>query len=268
METSAVVLVALSFVALILVGLRTAVAKRMSPILTITAVTLVALVYPVQAQTKAEKEAAVLKYKDKFLVVKKEGLYLGVVGEGMCRPGMGGSSVANFIEDAERSKVWDGLRCGTEPIHKGEVLKIYDVHVVKAGSGADKGPHLSLIVGNVSPHSITRGIGAFAHQSVERGATNMLIRAGNGKDFNADAVTELTEQWFMRFDNQAAVDAARLGNTETGVFVNQVKLGMSFAEVEKQLGVPQTRVDLGEKVLYKYKDMTVEFHDSKVTDVR
>ena len=43
---------------------------------------------------------------------------------------------------------------------------------------------------------------------------------------------------------------------------------MSFAEVESALGVPQTRVDLGEKVLYKYKDMTVEFHDGKVTDVR
>jgi hypothetical protein len=43
---------------------------------------------------------------------------------------------------------------------------------------------------------------------------------------------------------------------------------MSFAEVETALGVPQTRVDLGEKVLYKYKDMTVEFHEGKVTDVR
>lgn len=44
--------------------------------------------------------------------------------------------------------------------------------------------------------------------------------------------------------------------------------GMSFAEVESALGVPQTRVDLGDKVLYKYKDMTIEFHDGKVTDVR
>lgn len=43
---------------------------------------------------------------------------------------------------------------------------------------------------------------------------------------------------------------------------------MPYAEVETALGVPQTRVDLGEKVLYKFKDMTVEFHDGKVTDVR
>jgi hypothetical protein len=29
----------------------------------------------------------------------------------------------------------------------------------------------------------------------------------------------------------------------------------------------ETRVDLGEKVLYKYKNMTVEFHNGKVADV-
>jgi hypothetical protein len=37
---------------------------------------------------------------------------------------------------------------------------------------------------------------------------------------------------------------------------------------EQALGVPLTRVDLGEKVLYKYKDLTIEFHNGKVTDVR
>lgn len=50
--------------------------------------------------------------------------------------------------------------------------------------------------------------------------------------------------------------------------MKEVKLGMTPAEVESALGLPETKVDLGEKVLYKYKDMTVEFHDGKVTDVR
>lgn len=48
----------------------------------------------------------------------------------------------------------------------------------------------------------------------------------------------------------------------------EIKLGMTLANVEKILGPPTTKVDLGEKVLYKYKDMTVEFHDGKVSDVR
>lgn len=48
----------------------------------------------------------------------------------------------------------------------------------------------------------------------------------------------------------------------------EIKLGMTTADVENILGPPATKVNLGEKVLYKYKDMTVEFHGGKVTDVR
>ncbi len=48
----------------------------------------------------------------------------------------------------------------------------------------------------------------------------------------------------------------------------EIKLGMTVADVDRILGPPATKVDLGEKVLYKYKDMTVEFHDGRVTDVR
>ena len=49
---------------------------------------------------------------------------------------------------------------------------------------------------------------------------------------------------------------------------NEIRLGMTFTEVEVVLGRPQTRVDLGAKVLYKYKHMTVEFQDGKGADVR
>jgi hypothetical protein len=48
----------------------------------------------------------------------------------------------------------------------------------------------------------------------------------------------------------------------------EIKLGMTTAQVEKILGGPATKVDLGAKVLYKYRDMTTEFHDGQVTDVR
>jgi hypothetical protein len=58
------------------------------------------------------------------------------------------------------------------------------------------------------------------------------------------------------------------GNTASGAFVKEVKLGMTPAEVEDVMGLPVSKADLGEKVLYKYKDMTVEFHNGKVTDVR
>lgn len=47
-----------------------------------------------------------------------------------------------------------------------------------------------------------------------------------------------------------------------------IALGMSISSVEVLLGPPAVKVNLGDKVLYKYKDMTVEFRDGKVSDVR
>jgi hypothetical protein len=55
---------------------------------------------------------------------------------------------------------------------------------------------------------------------------------------------------------------------QSAASLKEVKLGMTPPEVEAALGVPETSVDLSEKVLYKYKNMTVEFRDGKVTDVR
>jgi len=147
------------------------------------------------------------------------------------------------------------INCQVEPVHKGEVLKV--------SRASFAGGYLHIELKTVSPHSATRGIGAFAHESMEMGITTISIASGKG---DADMADAQAAQWFTLFDTAAA--AAKFGNTASGVFVNQVKAGMSFAEVETALGVPQTRVDLGEKVLYKYKDMTVEFRDGKVTDVR
>jgi hypothetical protein len=231
------------------------------------------LVHSLCAQTKAEKEAAVLKYKDKLVVVKKAGLFMGVSCASPA-PGLGitmDHSSGNIITDSEHSNVLNYYGCNEEPIHKGEVLKILEVRLeARSRNSPDvaKGTYLVFRVQIGTPHSVTRGVGAFAHQSIEVGTTFIYIRAGDGKDFSGGDA--LASQWFTLFDSQAAIDTARLGNTDSGVFVNQVKAGMSFKEVEEALGVPQTRVDLGEKVLYKYKykDMTIEFHDGKVTDVR
>ena len=62
--------------------------------------------------------------------------------------------------------------------------------------------------------------------------------------------------------------AALADSTPATTGTKEIKLGMTTGQVEKILGDPATKVDLGEKVLYKYKDMTIEFHDGKVTDVR
>jgi hypothetical protein len=239
----------------------------MSRVLRIAAVALLAvLVGQIQAQSKTEKDAAVSRYKDKLVVVKKDGILMQLAGQELMCSNPVGHSVLNFIKDAEHIELINQFHCETEPIHKGEILKVLRVDIGGLRRGAKAAPGekaLWITVQNVSPHSITRGIGAFAHPSMELGAA--LVTFSVGKNANDYA---LADQWFTLIDGPNAADAARFGNTASGVFVNQVKTGMSFAEVEAALGVPQTRADLGEKVLYKYKDMTVEFHDGKVFDVR
>jgi hypothetical protein len=232
----------------------------------VAAASMALLVHPIYAQSRTEKEAAVLKYQGKLLIVKKDGIAVGpfVKGGTLLEPGTGGA--VNTINDAGITQETPG----TALVRNGEVLKITSVHLInvhKASRSYEKGGYLVLQVDNLSPHAVTQGIGAFAHQSMEFGRATIGIHADpNGVDFTA--ADALVAQWFTVLDGANSADAARLGNTASGVFVDQLKTGMSFAEVESALGVPQTRIDLGEKVLYKYKDMTVEFHGGKVTDVR
>jgi len=47
----------------------------------------------------------------------------------------------------------------------------------------------------------------------------------------------------------------------------QIKLGMTVQEVKDGFGEPDSMVDLGSKVIYKYKDLKVTFVNGKVTDV-
>ncbi len=120
-----------------------------------------------------------------------------------------------------------------------------------------------LFVQNASAHQVERGRGAFQHESFEIGAAELRFSTGGLDD---GGILKEIEQWVKVFDSQD--QAVEFGNTASGVRVRQIKAGMSFAEVEAAMGPPQTRVDLSDKVLYKYKDMTVEFRDGKVADVR
>jgi hypothetical protein len=156
-----------------------------------------------------------------------------------------------------------------------------------ANLDAIDGGYFSFQLTTTSRHTETRGIGAFAHEELRQGDTPVMVapglqmvprtlrerrRAGKGPGINSEAdrdqVETLVKPWLAFFPTVEAAEALKIGNTASGVFVHEVKLGMSFAEVEQALGVPVTRVDLGEKVLYKYKDMTVEFHAGTVADVR
>lgn len=213
------------------------------------------------------------QYDGKFFVVLKDGLAIGVcqapaVDQTMKSQGVIPTLAVRVNGDNVEYHPQTGITAMTtgctavvaEPIRKGEVLL--------ATRGMTTKHELVLFLHNVAPHQITRGQGSFQHSTYEVGAMSLRFKLANPKD-EAEQLAAVGE-WLRQFDSQdeASTFSAQFGNTASGVFVKQVKAGMSFAETEQVLGPPETRVDLGDKVLYKYKDMTVEFHAGKVTDVR
>jgi hypothetical protein len=207
--------------------------------------TLVVFSLPLLLASQTDKEVVLSKYRDKFVLVLEEGLSVGLCTD------RNNALILLIREGGEIDLSLNRSQgCASDPLHKGEVLK---VEYVAYRRGA-----LNLVVRSVSPR-------ATAGNRIAQGRVSVGILAGSdGKDLAR--AESLAARWFRPFDT--ATDAAKFGNTASGVFVNQVKAGMSFAEVERALGLPQTRVDLAEKVLYKYRDMTVEFNRGKVTDVR
>jgi len=207
-----------------------------------------------------DKKELTKEYKNKFVVVLKEGLAVSLCPNGHSIPDIGVT-----IADGSPSvhpKLFGGCTAMiAEPIHKGEVLKIEGLVVQKVPF---QGPICWVRIVTVSPHSVERGVGAFAHQSSEIGSADITFKLT--EDNQVGQSRSLLSEWFKLFDTQG--EAAAFGNTASGIFVKHISVGMTFADVESSLGVPVTRIDLTDKVLYKYKDMTIEFRDGKVSDVR
>jgi hypothetical protein len=219
-----------------------------------------------------DKKATEQRYKGKYLVVLREQLAVGICGD---TPDYGFRPVLVVIDGdrVEFDKKTGALKFAgvmadadrfchnwvPEPLHQGEVLTVKRVVV--------QDDNFALTVDTVSPHSVTRGQGANEHESHETGRAEIHFQYAKG-DYDAGVVN--ANKWVRPFDTlEAAAEFGKgLGNTASGAFVKEVKLGMTPAEVEAVMGLPITKADLGEKVLYKYKDMTVEFHDGKVVDVR
>lgn len=215
-----------------------------------------------------DKQALIERYKHKYLVTLQDGLAVGICGAGtlsgpnmLNAKGLGAATLhINISEAGADYREQANHTCGStepEPIHKGEILYCDFAFFYMR-------KHFTLTVENVSPHAVRRGVGAFQHDTYEKGQADLRFDVDDPKDY--DAIAALADKWVKIFDSQE--EAAKFGNTASGIYVKEIKLGMTLAEVEAVMGPPQTKVELGEKVLSKYKDMTVEFHDGKVSDVK
>ena len=213
-----------------------------------------------------DKQDLADRYKGKYLVVLREGLAVGMCADLPGAPSGNALDVRITGESVEfHPQTGAGAAitgCGEiipEPLRKGEIVFAKFTWFRRL-----RGGYFTITVQNLAPHQVKGDGNASRHEHLKYGRAVLIFETSDPKDY--DAVASLVERWLKPFDTRA--EAAQFGNTASGVYVKEVKLGMSFAEVEAALGLPQTRVELGEKVLYKYKDMTVEFHDGKVTDVK
>ena len=226
-------------------------------------VLLLSLCFPAVA---GDKRDLTERYKGKFLLVLREGLAVGTC-EGS--PGVPAGNALEVRINPDSVEFGQQANAGTgitgcdeiipEALHKGEIVFAKYTWFRRL-----KGGYFTITVLTVTPHQVKGGERASRHERLKYGKADLIFETSDAKDY--DAVAALVETWLRPFDTRA--EAAQYGNTASGVYVKEVKLGMSFAEVEAALGPPETRADLGAKVLYKYKDMTVEFHDGKVTDVK
>jgi len=148
----------------------------------------------------------------------------------------------------------------THEVEPGTILAIYDLKI--------RDDRIELFCRTVNPHAIERGVGAFKDTYYENVSTKLRFFFNRSvmDSSNLTTVFSTIDEWVKPFDSYD--EAIKVGNTVSGAFVKEIKLGMTFAEVESIFGVPQKKATLGNKVIYKYSDMTVEFVDGKVADVK
>jgi hypothetical protein len=125
-----------------------------------------------------------------------------------------------------------------------------------------------LLLQTVFPVTVTRGVGAFAHSSMEHGAMSLRIHLDDPT--KVELIGPALGKWLTQTDSltSAVALSAKLNHLTAEKSVKQIRVGMTFEEVENVLGVPDTRVDLDHKVLFKYATLTVTFQDGKVIDVQ
>jgi hypothetical protein len=160
----------------------------------------------------------------------------------------------------EDGKIKETSGVAVSYLKKGELLRINRRKVGK--------DYVQFALETLSPHSVTRGVGAFQHESSE--SLYCVVRFAFSPAVLASAdsapIRAEIEKWFKSFADYDS--AVAFGNTASGQFVPEIRIGMPLEEVEKILGPPLTKFTFPDKVVYRYKDFTVEFKNNIVTDIK
>ncbi len=221
----------------------------------------------------AAKDSSPKDFDNKYFVVARPGLAVGTCdipcssSDSLC----GGKLLPTLAVRVDDSNVEFHSQSGVGVCH-GAVLPrtiVPGTVLLSSKSFVDKRERrYCLLLQTAFPASVSRGIGAFAHSSAEFGAMSLRIRLSDPE--RVGLIESALGQWLTQADSlESATElSAKLQHSQAEGAVKQIKLGMTFEDVEGIMGVPDTRADLGHKMLFKYPGMTVVFEDGKVVDVQ
>ena len=226
------------------------------------------------ATTASGKDPTAKDFDNNYFVVTKTGLAVGTcdvpcsTDESLCTAKLLPTLAVHLdVDNVEFHRQSGFGACGQSsgllptPITPGTVL-------LSTKSFTDKREgRYCLLLQTVPLISVTRGIGAFAHTSKELGALSLRVHLADPASL--DLVKPALAEWLTETDSlaSAVVLGAKIEHSEAESSVKRIKLGMTTEEGEKTKGLPDTRVGLRSKLLYKYLNMTVVFENGGVTDV-
>jgi hypothetical protein len=146
---------------------------------------------------------------------------------------------------------------------KGELVVVgLDLHP-KAKDPSSTPP--TIVVLSNFKHNVTRGTGAFQHESAETFGLNIQPES---LDVGCAVLTELIARLFERADGATVANWEKAHpEISNGVIVPSVREGMTTAEVEAIFGTPERRAEVGGKTMYYYPKMKVTFTDGKVSGI-
>jgi len=159
--------------------------------------------------------------------------------------------------DIKEDKIIEKRGEYTHEVEPGTILGILNLKI--------KNDRIELFCRTAEPlHQVQRLTG-IQTKSFERTTTNLRLFFDKGtmESGDLDHIYTAIDSWVKPFPTleEAIAFASDIGTKE-------ISLGMTIAEIESVLGPPETKIFLGEKVVYKYEGMAVEFVDGKVADVK
>jgi len=135
----------------------------------------------------------------------------------------------------------------------GTIMGIYDVKF--------KDDRVELFCRTASPRQLEIFGGRYLNTKLRFYFNDRTMKSGD-----IDTIFAAIDQWVKPFSTLEEAEEFAKGLEDPAA--QEIRLGMTMAEIQTVLGEPDTKIDLGNRVVYKYPDMAVEFIDGKVVDVK